>query len=67
MLTPWRAPETIVQPGANLVDRQDLHAGGGRFEGERDAIEPPADIGYRGGVAMPKSGANFALDDIAAR
>ena len=37
-------PKAIVQAIANLADSENLHAGGRELDGERDAVQPPADI-----------------------
>ena len=52
--------ELVVEPGGDLVDRQDPGPGGGQLERERDPVEPADELGDCGGVvaADPEPWAN---------
>ena len=51
-LAAGQQPEAIVQLAANLLDREQLHAGGRELQRQRDAVEPAADVGDRLGVVV---------------
>ena len=42
--------EALAQPREQRLERQDVCAGGGELDRERQAVEPPADLGDRGEV-----------------
>ena len=46
--------ETLVEPGVQLGHRHDPQAGSGQLDGQRNAVEPPADpAGHRSGSLIP--------------
>ncbi len=44
-------PEAIVEPVADLIDREDFDARGGQLQRQGDPIKPPADLRDSSGVA----------------
>src|SRR5262249_29153141 len=44
--------EAIVQPGGNLLYRQPLHPGCRQLDGQRNAIQASADLGYSRSVLL---------------
>ena len=44
--------ERLVQPRRDLVGGQDAHARGRQLDGERNAVQPPADLAHRLGVRV---------------
>ena len=45
-------PEAIIEPRGNLLHRQGADPCSGELDRERDAVEPPADLGDRGGISF---------------
>ena len=41
-------PEPVVEPGGDLGDRQQFHPRRGQFQGQREPVEPAADVRHRG-------------------
>ena len=47
---PREQSKAIVEPGVDLLDRQDLQPRRRQLDRQRDAVEPPADLGHGAGV-----------------
>jgi len=40
-------PETVVEPGGDLLDRERLDPGRGQLDGQRNSVQAPAHLGDR--------------------
>ena len=47
-----KQPEAIAQPIIDLLGGEQANPGGGEFDGERDAVEPPTDAADGRGVRL---------------
>ena len=50
--SPGQQAEAVLEPGEQLVGGQRPDAGGGQLDGQRDAVQPAADLGDRRGVPV---------------
>ena len=51
---PRQRLEAVIEPFREFTNTEGCHAAGGQFDGQRDPIQPAADLGNRRGVGLPE-------------